>query len=473
MHHVDLALPDIPVTDFTDRRVTVMGLGRFGGGVAAVQFLLDRGAKVTVTDALPADELQESLSKIDVESLAGLHLGGHDPADVLSADLLIVNPAVRRDHPLLQLARETGVAMSSEMNLFWQLRRGPVVGVTGSNGKSTTAGLIHSVLKAGGLTTYLGGNIGGSLLPSLDVMTPDDWAVLELSSFQLHDLDRLPSSPEIAVVTNFTPNHLDWHGCVDDYRRCKQAILGWQPPDGICVLNADDPEVSGWCHHGWCYFFGETDNSAPGVFLKDDTILMRDKSGEETTAPVWDNLQIAGRHNLQNALAAAAVGLALDISPDAIARGLASFEPLPHRLQFVGEWQGRRFYNDSVATTPESVIAALESFSEPVNLLVGGYDKGIDLTPLGRLIARSTRTAALMGETADVLSLVIESDESATTRAEEFDDLESAFAWSVEQSSPGDVILLSPGCASYGWFRNFVERGDRFCALVDNLVNKK
>lgn len=466
---MDLASLHIPVTDFTNRRVTVMGLGRFGGGVGAIQFLLNRGAKVTVTDVLPVEELQESLDKIDVDSLEALHLGGHDPADVLSADLLIVNPAVRRDHPLLQLARETGVAMSSEMNLFWQLRAGPIVGVTGSNGKSTTAGLIHSVLKAGGLTAHLGGNIGGSLLPNVETMTPDDWTVLELSSFQLHDLDRIPSSPEVAVVTNFTPNHLDWHSCVEEYRRCKQAILGWQSPEGICVLNADDPDVSNWCHHGWCYFFGENDNSAPGVYLKDDTILMRSKAGEETAVPIWADLQIAGRHNLKNALAAAAVGMALDIPPDAIARGLAAFEPLPHRLQFVGEWQGRRFYNDSVATTPESVLAALDSFDAPINLLVGGYDKGIDLTQLGRRIARSTRSAALMGETAEVLSLVIESDEAATTRSEEFDDFESAFAWSVEQSSPGDVILLSPGCASYGWFRNFVERGDRFYALVRGL----
>lgn len=473
--------------EFRGLRVTVLGLGHFGGGVGAVNFLLRRGAEVTVTDLLPAEELAESLSQIDASALAGLRLGAHDEADFRTADLVVVNPAVKRDHPMLQVASRAGVPLSSEMNLFWQCRQGPVVGVTGSNGKSTTAAMIHSILRAAGWNAHLGGNIGGSLLSRVDDIGPDEWTVLELSSFQLFDLDRLPSSPEVAVVTNFTPNHLDWHGCVEEYRRAKQSILRWQPPEGACVLNADDPEVSTWCHHGWCYFFGRNDNGAPGVFrtvrasrpeppvlegrrTAEDTLLIRSKSGEETEFPLWSELPVPGQHNLYNAMAAAAAGLALDVPLEAVDRGLRNFEPLPHRLQFVGEWQGRRFYNDSLATTPESVFAALEAFREPVVLLAGGSDKGIDLTELAARIAGRTRAAALLGETAELLGMLIESERIGGGPAVcECGDFESAFRWAVEQSAPGDVVLLSPGCASYDWFRNFAERGEQFTNLVRQL----
>ncbi|MFQ5731409.1 MAG: Mur ligase family protein, partial [Planctomycetaceae bacterium] len=225
--------------DFADCRVTVMGLGRFGGGVGAVQFLQRRGAAVTVTDVLPAEDLAESLAQIDVDALEALHVGGHVEKDFHAADAIVVNPAVRRNHPMLRVARDAGVPLTSEMNLFWRLRQGPVIGVTGSNGKSTTAALVHSILQADGWSVRLGGNIGGSLLPVVDEIGPNDWTVVELSSFQLHELDRIPSSPEVAVVTNFAPNHLDWHGGLDEYCEAKQTIVRWQCPDGISVLNGD------------------------------------------------------------------------------------------------------------------------------------------------------------------------------------------------------------------------------------------
>lgn len=478
-----VAEPQFLCPDVHGLRVTVMGLGRFGGGVGAVNFLLKRGAKVTLTDLLPADELADPLAQVESAALAKLRLGGHDEADFREADVVVVNPAVPRSHPLLQVARNAGAALTSEMSLFWQCRKGPVVGVTGSNGKSTTAALIHSILNAAGWNAHLGGNIGGSLLPLVDEIRRCEWSVLELSSFQLHDLDRLPSSPEVAVVTNFTPNHLDWHGDVEEYRRAKQAILRWQPPDGVCVLNADDPEVSTWCHHGWCYFFGRNDAGAPGVYLRrvrpgecdpnspqseGESLLIRSKSGEETAIPVWTGLRLPGKHNLQNATAAAATALALDVPLAAIERGLQNFEPLPHRLQFVGEWEGRRFYNDSLATTPESTIAALNAFAEPIVLLAGGSDKGIDLSGMAMQIASKTKAVALMGETAEQLGMLIEGERLSNGPAtRECDDFDEAFCWAARQSAPGDVVLLSPGCASYDWFRNFADRGDRFTRLVE------
>ena len=459
--------------DFGRCRVTVMGLGRFGGGVGVVQFLQQRGAAVTVTDVLPAEELAESLAQIDVDALEALHLGGHLEKDFIAADVIVVNPAVPRSHPLLGLAREAGVMLTSEMNLFWQLRQGPVIGVTGSNGKSTTAAMIHSILRADGWSVRLGGNIGGSLLPVVDEIGANDWTILELSSFQLHDLNRLPSSPEVAVVTNFAPNHLDWHGGLDEYREAKQTIARWQCPDGISILNGDDPEVSRWCFNGKCYRFGDRDRRSPGVFRVRDGLLLRDASGNETVTPCWNNLPVPGAHNFRNAMAAAATGLAMGVPIGAIEAGLIEFQPLPHRLQFLGEWQGRRFYNDSLATTPESAIAALDAFEEPVVLLAGGSDKGVDLSDLAARITAGTKAVALMGETAEALELLIESERNGDRpRTQECPSFEFAFSWAVEQSAPGDVVLLSPGCASYDWFRNFAERGNRFEELVRERQNR-
>jgi len=460
--------------DFTGRRVTVMGLGRFGGGIGAVQFLLRHGAAVTVTDLKSREELRDSLAHIDTDRLEALHLGGHCEKDFHAADLIVVNPAVRRDHPLLQIAAGAGIPLSSEMNLFWQHRRGPVIGVTGSNGKSTTAAMIHSILQAAGWNVHLGGNLGGSLLPRVDDIAADEWSVLELSSFQLHDLDRIPSSPEVAVVTNFAPNHLNWHGSLDEYRRAKQTILRWQPPTGIAVLNADDADVASWPHHGWCYFFGRIDHNTPGIVLRDGSLLLRDKCGHATEVPLWNTLPLPGVHNLQNALAAAATATAMGLSPETIERGLQSVQPLPHRLQFVGEWEGRRFYNDSLATTPESVFAALEAFTEPVVLLAGGSDKGCDLNELAECICRRTKAAALMGETADILGMLIEQyRESGHPAVIECRTFAESFAWAVTQSASGDVVLLSPGCASYDWFRDFADRGEQFTALVTKLQQTK
>ena len=477
--------------DLKGKRVTVMGLGRFGGGVSAVRFLVERGAQVTVTDLLSEADLADSLSQLDGVPLCDVHLGGHVERDFQAADLVVVNPAVPRDSRYLEVARQSGVPLTSEMNLFWQHNCGRVVGVTGSNGKSTTAAILHAILEAGPSRCWLGGNIGCSLLPAVDGIAPDDWVVLELSSFQLNDLDRLFTSPEVAVVTNFSPNHLDWHHSLDDYRRSKQAILRWQLDHHTAVLNQDDPDVALWPSNGRRFFFGTRDLGRPGIFAQQagasrstagskprgagfpaghcrsaDHVVFRDGGGEQAL-PLSEWLTLPGRHNLQNALAAACAALALGASPSEVQRGLESFTPLPHRLEKVADVAGRSFYNDSLATTPESARIALEAFTEPVVLLAGGYDKGLDLSDFAQSIAEKAKAVALMGQTAEPLAFLIEQDSRGqTTPHRECPSLEAAFNWAVEQSAPGDVVLLSPGCASYGWFSNFAERGERFVKLV-------
>lgn len=454
------------LSDWRGARVTVMGLGRFGGGLGAIRFLAERGARVTVTDTQPAEKLAGSLAELEGIRLEAVHLGGHRDDDFTRADFIVATPAVPRSNRYLQLARAAGVAVSSEMNLFWQLNRGRVIAVTGSNGKSTTTALTHSILRATGRRSWLGGNIGRSLLPEVDAIQPNDFVVLELSSFQLEDLDRLEASPHVAVVTNFSPNHLDWHGTLDAYRTAKQSILRWQIGSDFAVLNQDDPDVAAWPTHAARLSFGENDRGSDGVFLRGDHAVAR-RHGREETFPILEWLRLPGRHNVQNALAATCAALAAGAGLPAVKAGIEGYEPLPHRLQLVAEVDGRRFYNDSLATTPESVVVALEAFDRPIVLLAGGYDKKVDLTPMAAAIARKVRAVALMGQTAPVLDALI-------ARHSEFDgplrttqpSFAESFSWAAAQSRTGDVVLLSPGCASYDWFRNFADRGEQFTELA-------
>jgi UDP-N-acetylmuramoylalanine--D-glutamate ligase len=446
------------------KRVTVMGLGRFGGGVGAVKFLVDRGARVTVTDLLDEADLADSLAALDGYGLHSLHLGRHREEDFSDADLVVVSPAVPPDNRYVEIARHHGVPMTGETSLFWRFNRGRIIGVTGTNGKSTTAVMVHAMLNAAGFNGWLGGNIGRSLLPEVDSIAPDDWVVLELSSFQLHDLDSLPSSPNVAIVTNFVPNHLDWHGSVDEYCRAKQAILRWQTPEGLSVLNQDDDHVAGWTTYGKRLWFGTADLGGPGMFPAAGGMLFRD-GDRERTFPLADWLQLPGRHNLQNAMAAACAAVAIGVPDSAIKEGLATVVPLPHRLEQVAEINGRRFFNDSLATTPESVVVALAAFADPVILMAGGYDKQVDLSLMADAIAERTKGVALMGQTAaDLGELLAKRCPSHLMR--ECRSFDEAFGWACSLSSPGDVVLLSPGCASYDWFPNFAARGERFAELV-------
>ena len=478
-------------TDYRNLHVTVMGLGRFGGGLGAVKFLLDRGARVTVTDLRPESQLADTLREFDAAKLVRLHCGGHVDADFAEAQLIVVNPAVKPTCPWLAKARARGIPLTSEMKLFWQHNRGRVIGVTGSNGKSTTTALIAHLLKTAGRTVHLGGNLGISLLPMVDLIEPTDWVVLELSSFQLADLDRIEASPQIAVVTNFAPNHLDWHLDLDDYRRAKQTILRWQTSDSTAVLNGDDPDVREWVTQGQRWFFGGPEGVFPSgspQAIVDGPWLRMDGGAEEGRClPLGELMTLPGLHNRMNAAAAICAVLAAGAEWESLAEGLRTFRGLPHRLEFVGEIAGRRFYNDSLATTPESAICALKAFPGRVLLLAGGYNKQVDLTEFAHEAAARATAIAWMGQTAGTLeamasqvggeALTAGSDEPAAQgnrrlapgRSRVTRSLREAFEWLWEQSQPGDTILLSPACASFDWFMNFADRGEQFRGLVETL----
>jgi UDP-N-acetylmuramoylalanine--D-glutamate ligase len=270
----------------------------------------------------------------------------------------------------------------------------------------------------------------------------------------------------VAVVTNFSPNHLDRHGTIDVYRRAKQTILRWQDAAAVAVLNSDDPDVWTWPTRGRRFGFGDADAGGCGAFGGGGVVTFRNEN-RSLTLPITQWCRLPGRHNLRNAAAAACAALAMDVDVSAVQAGIEGFRALPHRLQLVGEAAGRRFYNDSKATTPESLQVALEAFAEPIVLLAGGYDKHVDLGPMAESIARRARAVALMGRTADrLLERIQRSVGAQSIRARPCRSLEDAFAWAVMNSEPGDAILLSPGCASYDWFRDYRERGERFTKLA-------
>jgi len=439
-----------------------MGLGSFGGGAGVARFLIESGAAVMITDQRLAGELTEGWDLLEGLEYK-MHLGGHREVDFTAeqTDLIVVNPAVKKDSPYLHIARQHHVPLTSEMNIFFQLCPAFLVGVTGSNGKSTTSAMMAEVLGAGagGMArkkyrrVWMGGNIGReNLLSRVERIAPDDVVVLELSSFQLFDLTDIARSPQVAVVTNIGPNHLDWHGDMDAYIKSKQNILRYQTKDDYVVLNRLDKELAGWSHLGLgraCWFPGESER----LF----------------------KLQVVGKHNQLNASAAAKVGELFGIERSAIAAALYEFKGLEHRLELVRELDGVRYFNDSLATTPESVMVALDSFEEPLVLILGGYDKKISFTILADKLVHTPHVKAviLIGQVRDKLMGEIQQGKQRTGaqfpecfKAESFSE---AVNLARQQSRSGGVVLMSPACASYDMFKNFRQRGEEFRRMVQDF----
>ncbi len=445
------------------KRVTVMGLGRFGGGVGVARFLLAQGTKVTVTDRDAEDALADSVAAVGCE--ATFHLGEHRPEDFVETDLVVVNPAVKPDNECLELARRSGVPITTEINLFFERCPATIIGVTGSVGKTTTASMIGDALSAdGSRPVWLGGNIGGSLLLDVDRMTQDDLVVLELSSAQLYRLMPTKLAPTVSVVTNLSPNHIDWHGSMEHYAAAKKYILSNRSPDAVAVLNYDDTVVRGWERDALRVLFFSTRERPPrGVFVREGRIVAS-VDGKEIEAVDSRLMKLPGEHNVANAAAATAACLAVGADLRKVGAALVGFRGAEHRLEFVREVRGVRFFNDSKATTPESTVAALRAFHKPVVLILGGRDKGADYGALAREVG-GCRAVVLVGEMAGRLERILASGAPgvATVRASTFD---RAVRSAAALAKPGDVVLLSPACTSYDMFRNFEERGRAFKEAV-------
>jgi len=454
---------------YKDKNVLVVGLGTFTGGVATTRFFISRGANVTVTDLKPGRELGESALEV-IGLGARCHFGGHVEQDFREADIVVLNPAVKPGFEYLRAVRP-GCLVTTETALFFRMCPARIVGITGTNGKSTTAALVGHMLETAGMGVFVGGNIGNALIDRVHEIRADDVVVLELSSFQLHRLGEEMLSPQVAVITNLAPNHLDWHGTFRHYRDGKANILRYQNAGDFKVINFDDDESD--------YFRAVGDATTLGFSLRhklpQGAWIESGKIGLHVHgATEWvdclDRIPMPGRHNTANVLAAAAAARAVGAPAEAIEAAVPTFTPLEHRLEPVGEVNGVRFINDSIATTPESAVMALESFDEPKVIIAGGYDKKVPLSEFSAAIAHRAKAAVLVGQTAAALKAGIEAvkaeNKCETAMAATF---EEAFSRAVAFATAGDVVLLSPGCASYGMFANFVERGQAFKELVREL----
>ena len=437
--------------DLSGKRVTVMGLGRFGGGVGVTRYLVKQGADVLVTDQLKPDDLTDSLDKLEGLPI-DYRLGEHNVSDFTTCDLVVANPAVKPDNRFLRAAEAAKIPITSEIRLLVEAlpNRQRIIGVTGTAGKSTTTAMIGHILnQLGPHEAWVGGNIGGSLLDHLEDITPDDWVILELSSFMLHGLREGKWSPHIAVVTNINENHLDWHGSLTAYVADKQVILDYQDP----VL---DVAVLG-----------------PGVaaLLNARTRQVHLHEAQAKLLTTRKTLRLPGDHNRYNATLAVDTAQLVGVPRDQAEQAVVDFPGLPHRLQFVHEHNGVRYYNDSKCTTPEAAGLAIHSFkSDTVHVILGGYDKGSDLTSIDCLAAYS-RCAGVytIGATGPVIHAAAKSA-SRSVLAVACGDLDTAVREAISRAKPGQVVLLSPACASWDQFDNYEQRGERFIDLVKQLA---
>jgi UDP-N-acetylmuramoylalanine--D-glutamate ligase len=451
-------MPD-DIYNFAGKKVLVMGLGRFGGGVDCAEYAAIAGAEVIVTDSAADDELSDSINKLKEFPDIEFHLGSHEPADFMQADIIIVNPAVPDDNEFLEIARRNKKFITSQINIFFELCPAQIIGITGANGKSTTTALTAHLLKAAMdegqrmRNVWLSGNIGNQpLLTILDKIQADDIVVLELSSFQLEQLAQIEKAPNVALLTNLTPNHLDRHGTFENYCAAKENIFKHQKLNenhpAVSVFNAEDKIAAEWFEK----------------YRKDTGRICIRFSTQDLSQDIRDSFTLPGQANLSNLAAAVVVARHFGIDDNQIKKSLPEFKPLPHRLEFIAEINGISWYNDSIATTPQSAIAALEAFDQPKIIIAGGYDKNLPFDELGAKIAGNAKAAVLLGQTATKIAQAIK--EHTGTRVEIADSLAQAVRLANRLAESGDVVLLSPACASYDMFDNFQKRGDEFCKLV-------
>jgi UDP-N-acetylmuramoylalanine--D-glutamate ligase len=489
------------------KRVTVLGLAR--EGTALTRYLVQQGAQVTATDLKDSAALQKTLDELADLAPVRYVLGAHPP-EVLDCDVLFVSPGVPLDAPILVEARRRGVTMSSEARLFCRLCPAPVLGVTGSSGKTTTVTLAARMLEAGGKRVHLGGNIGSPLLSELAEVQPSDWVVMELSSFQLDffgaALDAAPYSdpaspaggrdsaspagagrtssplfppggwsPHIAAVLNVTPNHLDRHPTMEAYVAAKLNIVRYQEAQDYAVLGWDDPLTRSFARQcrGQVAFFSLSERVSLGAYLKGDTLaLVRGGTGDEIALCNRNDLLLRGVHNVANVLAACALVARLDVPAEAIAEAVRTFAGVEHRLELVCEWQGVSYYNDSIATSPERAIAALNSFVEPIVLLAGGRDKHLPWDAWVAAVQRKVVHVITFGEAAPLIERALGQLDRRRGQAPPIHraaNLGHAVQLAQQLAQPGQVVLFSPGGTSFDAFHDYVERGETFKRLVRGL----
>ena len=446
--------------ELKNKRVLVVGLARTG--VATALFCAARGATVTASDSRTEGEIGEDVAKLRASGVA-LELGGHQEKTFLEQDFIIPSPGVPADAPLLQGARAKGVTIWSEIELAYRFRQGKLIGITGSNGKTTTTSLVEHIMRTASFPTILAGNIGTPLISCVDRMTHDTVTVVELSSFQLELIQEFRT--DVSVFLNLTPDHLDRHHSMELYSKAKARIFENQREEDFAILNADDPGTTPLAPtRPQVYWFSRKQRAAQGAFLLGDDIVFR-TDGREEVVLKREEVPLPGAHNLENVLAAIAAARIAGASAKAIAEGVRSFAGVEHRLEFVCEINGVRYYNDSKATNVDATLKALDSFPGRVLVILGGKDKGSDYTGLQTPLRERAILALLIGAAADK----IESQIAGSVAIERAGTLGHAVEIASQAARAGDVVLLAPACASFDQFQNYEHRGRVFKALVHEL----
>jgi UDP-N-acetylmuramoylalanine--D-glutamate ligase len=450
---------------FAGKRVHVIGLGRYGTGREVARVLASRGASVTVSDVKPAAELSSEIQALQGTDVV-IETGADAYREIEEADLAVPSPGVPLDIPPLLRAAQRGVRVVGEIEIAWWISKCPIIAVSGTKGKSTTTALIGEILKDEGKTVLVGGNIGRPLIGLADQAPTDALLVTEVSSFQLEATHHF--RPKVAVLLNLSPDHLDRHRTMADYRRAKSKLLANQHPDDVVVINRDDPEAWGLAEltAATVMPFSLSQAVPEGADLTDGWLRVRGR-------PVCreGQVRLRGKHNRSNVLAALAAAQAAGAGLDVAARTVEHFEGLEHRLEVVDVIDGVTFVNDSQATTPEAAVAALEAFSKHVVLIAGGRPKVRDFGALAKAAANRGADLVLIGEAAEMIAEAAR--EAGVANIHVAVDLADAVARAYERARPGDVVLLSPACASFDMFESMAERGRTFKSLMAEMAANK
>jgi UDP-N-acetylmuramoylalanine--D-glutamate ligase len=445
------------------KRVLVVGLGR--SGLAAALFLQRHGAQVTVSDVRSAKALEKEIPML-LEAGIAVEAGGHGLLTFRRQDLLVLSPGVPLDTPEIRQVRGFGQTILGEVELASRFLKGKTLAITGSNGKTTTTTLCGEILKAAGMAALVGGNIGVPVVELADASTEDGWNVLEISSFQLETIDTF--RPKIAVILNITPDHLDRHGSFDNYRAAKERIFVNQTPEDCLVLNADDEVALGAAAraHSRVFWFSRTKVVRQGAFVHQGVVMFRlsEQAAAEPILPL-SAIPLKGDHNLENVLAAVTVSRLAGVPADVIEQTVRGFRAVEHRLEFVAEIHGVRYYNDSKATNVDAAAKAIAAFDAGIHLILGGKDKDSDYSTLIPLLRQRVRAVYTIGAAAEK----IESHLDGAVPVERAGTLARALDLASAAATPGDTVLLAPACSSFDQFLNYEDRGAQFKHAVHAL----
>ena len=466
--------------ELQNKRVLVVGLGK--SGVASALFLKAHGARVTVSDTKSGEELHNEIPVLLDHGIT-VETGGHGERTFRGQDLIVVSPGVPVDSPQLVQARALGGAVIGEIELAAQFLPGPIVAITGSNGKTTTTTLTGEILAAGGLPTLVGGNIGTPAISLAERAKPESVIVLEVSSFQLETIQTF--RPKVAVVLNVTPDHLDRHRTFEAYTDAKARIFENQQNDDFAVLNEDDPTCLAMASRtrAQVYWFSRHKEVKRGAWVGDGRILFREdaqqpglsRESSQREIMLVSEIPLKGAHNLENVLAAVCAGALMGCTAEKIRQAVRDFKAVEHRLEYVATIRGVDYYNDSKATNVDATIKALESFPANIHLILGGKDKGSDYTLLNDLLRQRVKRVYTIGAAAAKIESQIVSSSGSHSKSGgpevvHAETLENAIRKANATAEPGDVVLLAPACASFDQFKNYEERGRVFKEIVRGLA---